>query len=115
MTDLREKLGLPQMWAGVGEAPFDILSDYFRGTMGTFQDLAEQPEHIAAACDLFADLQIAQYRQLREEDLPVRRINFPMHKGMDGFMSPKQYEELYWRPAPSSGDASRAPRTVWGS
>lgn len=98
LTALREELGLPPMWATFGEVPFDILSDYYRGTMGTFEDLAEQPENIAAACDLFADIQIAHFRSLKESDLPVRRINFPMHKGMDGFMSPSQYETLYWKP-----------------
>jgi uroporphyrinogen-III decarboxylase len=30
--------------------------------------------------------------------MPVKRIMFPMHKGMDGFMSPAQYEKLYWKP-----------------
>ena len=98
LASLQAELGLPLMWGTYAEAPFDILSDYYRGTMGTFQDLIEQPDHIAAACDLFADLQIEKFRSLTESDLPVRRINFPMHKGMDGFMSPQQYEELYWNP-----------------
>ncbi len=30
--------------------------------------------------------------------MPVRRVFFPLHKGMDGFMNPRQYERLYWKP-----------------
>ena len=27
-----------------------------------------------------------------------KRVFFPLHKGMDGFMSPEQYEKIYWKP-----------------
>ena len=91
------QMGFPPMKTGFGEAPFDILSDYFRGTMGTFSDLMECPDLIEKACDLFADIQIQSWQYFRK-DMPVKRVYFPLHKGMDGFMSPAQYETLYWRP-----------------
>jgi uroporphyrinogen-III decarboxylase len=91
-------MGFPSYFTGAAEAPFDIISDYFRGTAAMFDDQIECPEKIAAACDLFADLQIANLQYLRNAPFPVKRVFFPLHKGMDGFMSPRQYEELYWKP-----------------
>jgi hypothetical protein len=89
--------GFPPQSAGGGEVPFDMISDYFRGTAGMFDDQMECPEKIAAVCDMFADQQIATYARFKNP-MPVKRVFFPLHKGMDGFMSPQQYDTLYWRP-----------------
>jgi hypothetical protein len=91
-------MGFPPWMTGVAEAPFDIISDYFRGTAGVFEDQIECPEKIAAACEVFANLQIASLQYFRVAPMPVKRVFFPLHKGMDGFMNPKQYAELYWKP-----------------
>jgi hypothetical protein len=91
-------MGVPGMFSGVSEVPYDILGDYFRGTVGIMEDLFEYEDEIAAACDMFADQQIAAMQYLRVVPMPVKRIFFPMHKGMDGFMNPAQYEKLYWKP-----------------
>jgi uroporphyrinogen-III decarboxylase len=91
-------MGFPPYYTGIGYAPFDVISDFFRGTAAMFDDQIECPDKIAAACDLFADLQIANLQYLRHAPLPVKRVFFPLHKGMDGFMSPEQYENLYWKP-----------------
>lgn len=91
-------IGLPGMMSGVSEVPYDILGDYFRGTIGIMEDLLEYEDYIAAVCDMFAEQQIASMQRLRDLKAPVKRIMFPMHKGMDGFMSPQQYEKLYWKP-----------------
>jgi uroporphyrinogen-III decarboxylase len=92
------EMGFPPYFTGAAEAPFDIISDYFRGTAAMFDDQIDCPEKIAAACDLFVDIQIANLQYLRNAPFPVKRVFFPLHKGMDGFMSPQQYEELYWKP-----------------
>jgi hypothetical protein len=91
-------MGFPPLATGIAEAPFDIISDYFRGTAGVFEDQIECPEKIAAACEVFANLQIASLQYFRVAPMPVKRVFFPLHKGMDGFMNPKQYAELYWKP-----------------
>lgn len=91
-------MGMPPMLTGVSEAPFDILGDYFRGTVGILEDQVEYEEEIMAACDMFADQQIAALQYFSSAPLPVKRCFFPLHKGMDGFMSPRQYEKLYWKP-----------------
>ena len=91
-------LGFPPMITGAGEAPFDIISDYYRGTLGALTDQIECPNEIEAVCDMLADIQIASYEYFNQVPLPVKRVFFPLHKGMDGFMSPQQYEKLYWNP-----------------
>jgi len=91
-------LGLPPAWTGAGEAPYDILGDYFRGTMGMFDDLIENEDYVVKACDLFADLQIESFEYFKRAKMPVKRVFFPLHKGMDGFMSPEMYEKVYWKP-----------------
>lgn len=91
-------LGIPPLVTGAGQVPYDILADYFRGTLGIFDDLLECEDMIERACYMFADKQIAGFQYFKNANMPVKRVFFPLHKGMDGFMSPKQYERLYWRP-----------------
>ena len=94
------EMGYPAFITGGGEVPFDMLSDYFRGTLGTLFDTLEKPEKITQVVDMFTDIVIKsfEYFTIPEIQLPVRRVFFPMHKGMDGFMSDDQYRDLYWRP-----------------
>ena len=102
-ADVANKLaamGYPTMMSGISEAPYDILGDYFRGTMGIFEDLTDpdMAEYIDQACDMFADQQIKALQYFRYVDMPVRRVFFPLHKAMDGFMNEKQFERFYWKP-----------------
>lgn len=92
------KKGFPPMFTGVGLVPYDILANYFRGTLGIFDDLIEVPEMVQAAVDFMTELQIANLQYFRFAQLPVKRCMFWMHKGVDGFMSPDQFEKLYWTP-----------------
>lgn len=94
------EMGFPPMITGISEAPYDILGDYFRGTMGIFEDLTDpdMAEYIDQACELFANQQIQALQYFRFVDMPVKRVFFPLHKAMDGFMNDKQYERFYWKP-----------------
>lgn len=90
--------GFPPFMTGAGEVPFDIIGDYFRGTMATLTDQIECPDEMEAFCYRLADIQIESYSYFNHVPLPVKRVFFPMHKGMDGFMSDAMYEKLYWKP-----------------
>ncbi|MCC8139611.1 MAG: hypothetical protein LIO67_04805 [Lachnospiraceae bacterium] len=92
--------GVPGMCTGMSEAPYDILGDYFRGTMGLFEDLTDEDmqEYMEQACNMFADQQIQALQYYKYVDFPVRQVFFPLHKGVDGFMNAEQYERLYWKP-----------------
>ncbi|POP31831.1 hypothetical protein C3B58_14675 [Lactonifactor longoviformis] len=91
-------IGMPSMFMAISEAPYDILGDYFRGTVGIMEDLFEYEDEIKEACDMFADQQIQALQFLRFIPMKGKRVFFPLHKGMDGFMNDKQYEKLYWNP-----------------
>ena len=92
------ELGFPPMFTGAGEAPFDIIGDYYRGTLATLTDQLEYADEIEELCDRLADIQIASWEYFKFLDSPVKRVFFPLHKGMDGFMSAQQYEKIYWKP-----------------
>jgi len=91
-------MGFPPLMTGVGMVPYDTLSNYFRHTVDTFEDLMFQEENVERAVNFFADLQIKNLQYFRFVDMPVKRVMFWMHKGMDGFMSPEQFEKYYWAP-----------------
>ena len=92
--------GFPPLFTGASQAPYDILGDYFRGTMGIFEDISDPDmiDYVEEACNLFADQQIANLQYFRFVNMPVKRVFFPLHKAMDGFMNDKQFERLYWKP-----------------
>lgn len=94
------QIGFPTIMTGMCEAPYDILGDYFRGTMGIFEDLTDpdMQGYMDEACELFAQQQIQLLSYLQYVDMPYKRVFFPLHKGMDGFMTDEQYERLYWKP-----------------
>jgi len=91
-------LGVPPMMTGAGEAPFDIIGDYYRSTLATLLDQMTHEEELIEACDMLADIQIASYAYFDFVPLPCKRVFFPLHKGMDTFMSEEQYAKIYWAP-----------------
>ena len=93
-----EDLGIPKLFTGGGEVPFDVISDYLRTTLPAMTDLFEYESEIIELCDMIADRQIASWKYFETAQMPVKRVMFWMHKGMDGFMSPGQFETLYWKP-----------------
>lgn len=94
---LAEK-GFPPLYNGGAEVPFDIISDYYRGTMGMFEDQLSCPELVLEACEMLVDVQLRALKAYSALPLPVKRVFIPLHKGMDGFISYEQYESLYWAP-----------------
>ncbi len=92
------ELGFPPFYTMAGQAPFDVIGDYFRSTLPTLTDQLEYEDEMLEFCDRIVEMEISAFERLRNADMPVKRVFFPMHKGMDGFMGPEQYEKLYWRP-----------------
>lgn len=86
------------MMTGAGEAPFDIIGDYYRGTLAILTDQLEYEDEIEELCYRLADIQIESWSYFKVAPLPVKRVFFPLHKGVDGFMNPRLYEKLYWKP-----------------
>lgn len=89
------EMGFP-IWAGaIVTTAFDMLSDTLRGTIDTMADLYEHPDEVKAATEMFypASLYGAIGQMQHANGLFVF---IPLHKGLDGFMGPEQYDEFYW-------------------
>jgi uroporphyrinogen-III decarboxylase len=90
MTDL----GFPQQFGGLAQAPFDTLSDFFRGTKGAMLDMFRRPDKVLEACEKL--LPIMLEFGLGAGRNGHKRIFIPIHKGLDGFMSPEQFNTFFW-------------------
>ncbi|NSW84287.1 MAG: uroporphyrinogen decarboxylase [Syntrophothermus sp.] len=92
---LENEMGMPLASMGLILAPFDALADGLRGLRGIMVDVHKRPEKILEACEtLIPELVNAA---LAAAD-PLRRypIFMPLHRGCYPFLSPKQFDELYW-------------------
>ena len=87
--------GYPGFSGGFSGAPFDMLTDMLRGTIGIFMDMYRQPEKIHEAMERLVPIAIEEAINTANMSMsPI--IMMPLHKGEKGFMSPKQFETFYW-------------------
>ncbi len=91
---LMEK-GMPVFVETPAHAPFDWISDYFRGIKGTMLDMYYRPDKLKAAVDLITPRMI-EYTIQTAREVGVDYVSIPLHRGADPFMSNKQYAEFYW-------------------
>ena len=93
-TELAEA-GYPKLYGGVGFAPFDTLSVFLRGLKGSLTDMIRVPDKLLAALEFLADREIAMLKaQATMLDNP--RVVVFAYRGVDHFMSDKQFEKFYW-------------------
>lgn len=93
-ADLAEA-GYPLITFAFAEAPFDWVSDMFRGLRGVMLDMYRQPDKLKAAIDLFTPFAI-ESALMAAQMSGNKRIFIPLHRGSGGFMSNQQFEEFYW-------------------
>ncbi|MGD9209471.1 MAG: uroporphyrinogen decarboxylase family protein [Desulfobacteraceae bacterium] len=87
--------GYPNYAGGFCKAPFDVLSDSFRGTTGLMMDLYRQPDKVVKAQEKLIPLMIDMGAGgAIANGNPF--VFIPLHKGADGFMSNDQFEKFYW-------------------
>lgn len=87
--------GFPMSRGCMGTAPFDLIADVLRGTQGISHDMYRRPEKILEAVEVIAELAIP--RLINDVNaMGGTSVMFPLHKGDDRFMSPKQFEKFYW-------------------
>jgi uroporphyrinogen-III decarboxylase len=87
-------LGFPPQFGALSQAPFDTLSDFFRGTKGAMLDLFRRPQQVLDACEKLLPIMLEAGRGARNRG--HTRIFVPIHKGLDGFMSPDQFKTFFW-------------------
>jgi uroporphyrinogen-III decarboxylase len=90
-----QESGYPATRMTFAKAPFDTIGDTLRGTKGIIRDMFRRPETLVEAMDVVANFTIRQTVAAARATNAVTAI-FPLHKGADGFMSPKQFEKFYW-------------------
>ncbi len=91
-----EEAGVPSpRGGGLSKAPFDTIGDTLRGTHGIIMDMYRQPEKLLEALEVITTLTIDAAVASANATGAVT-VNFPLHKGADGFMSAKQFETFYW-------------------
>ncbi|MBR2754407.1 MAG: hypothetical protein IKI32_09350 [Lachnospiraceae bacterium] len=90
-----EEMGFPVQYGATVCTAFDNISDTLRGTMGIMMDLFDQPEIVHQAIDMIYPSTIGSALAQMQNAIG-KWVHIPLHKGMDGFMSPAQYDEFYW-------------------
>jgi uroporphyrinogen-III decarboxylase len=90
------EMGFPALgWSTVTKAPFDTLGDTLRGTRGIMKDMYSQPDKLRQALDVIAEMTINSVITAANSSKGLLAFS-PLHKGADGWMSPKQFETFYW-------------------
>jgi uroporphyrinogen-III decarboxylase len=90
------ELGFPVVTGGRALVPFDIYSDFYRGTLDAMMDLYEHPEVIFQFIDRNIEYVLADITRQAERS-PGKWLFMPLHKGMDTFLSDEQYKDYYWK------------------
>jgi uroporphyrinogen-III decarboxylase len=78
-------------------APFDVISDFYRGMKGAMLDMYRCPDKLLAACDKMLKWQVrnAVPADPKKRGNP-KRLFLALHRGAEGFMSRRQFEKFYW-------------------
>ncbi|MFC1863605.1 uroporphyrinogen decarboxylase family protein [Thermodesulfobacteriota bacterium] len=88
-------LGFPAQTGGVAYAPFDYIGDLLRGTRGVMLDMYRVPDKLQETMEkLIPFILQGAVSAARASGIPY--IFMPMHKGLDGFMSPDQFKTFFW-------------------
>lgn len=91
----QEDLGIPVYTRAMGTAPFDTVSDQFRGMRGSMLDMYRQPDKLLEACERILKWNTeGTIAMAKASGNP--RVFIPLHRGSDGFMSSEQFETFYW-------------------
>jgi uroporphyrinogen-III decarboxylase len=89
-----KELGFPLQSGVLTQAPFDTLSDFLRGTRGAMLDLFRRPDKVLAMTQKLLPIMLELGLSAKARGIP--RAFIPLHKGLDGFMSPDQFKTFYW-------------------
>ena len=94
-TMTAKTMGYPTMTGGASAAPFDVVTDWFRGTKGGMLDMYRNPEKLNMAMEKLVPILIEMgLKATKASGNPI--VSFMLHKGPEGFMSPDQYKTFYW-------------------
>ncbi len=87
--------GYPAFSGGFTKAPFDVIGDTLRGTLGVMTDLYRYPEELIEACERLTPFMVKSGVASCKAAGHIMPF-IPLHKGADGFMSDEQFRTFYW-------------------
>ncbi len=87
-------LGFPPQFGAMAHAPFDVISDFLRGTVGAMLDMYRKPAKLLEAVEQIYPAMFQNGLGAKRNGIP--RVFMPLHKGIDSFMSPDQFKTFYW-------------------
>lgn len=94
-TEIMSTQGVPGFRGGFSKAPFDMIGDTLRGTRPMMFDLFRHRDKVVEAVEKLVPMAIQL--GVRTATLSRNPIVFmPLHKGVDSFMSNKDFETFYW-------------------
>jgi uroporphyrinogen-III decarboxylase len=89
-----KQLGFPPQFGAMVHAPFDVISDFLRGTIGAMLDMYRMPDKLLEAVEQIFPVMLRNGLGAKKSGVP--RVFIPLHKGIDSFMSPEQFKTFYW-------------------
>ncbi|OFZ91107.1 MAG: hypothetical protein A2V78_07060 [Betaproteobacteria bacterium RBG_16_64_18] len=88
-------LGFPSVGGGFCKAPYDHVTDFLRGSKGGMLDMLRNKDKLLATIDRVGDLLLhGVVEETRAGGTPY--VFIPLHWGLDGFMSPRNFNTFYW-------------------
>lgn len=93
------RLGFPPYshGGGAGSAPFDTISDFYRGMQGSMTDIYRCPDKLLAAGEKILEMRIKRAVPADAAGKGrTKRVFLALHRGAQGFMSRQQFEKFYW-------------------
>jgi uroporphyrinogen-III decarboxylase len=92
---MKEKFGMPPLYAGFAYAPFDMIGDSMRGTIEVLMDMMKRPDDLLALIDVVTKFAIKDtIASCSGKAVPY--VWFWLHKGIDSFMSDAHFKKFYW-------------------
>ncbi len=94
-VDRMTALGFPSVGGGFCKAPYDHVTDFLRGSKGGMLDMYRNRDKLLETIDKVADLLMhGVIEETRAGGTPY--VFIPLHWGLDGFMSPQNFNTFYW-------------------
>ena len=87
--------GYPAFSGGFTKAPFDVIGDTLRGTLGVMLDIYRHPQELREACERLTPFMVKAGVAACKATGHIMPF-IPLHKGADGFMSDEQFRTFYW-------------------
>jgi uroporphyrinogen-III decarboxylase len=92
---LKDKFGIPLLYAGFAYAPFDMIGDSMRGTVEILMDMYDHPDELLRLIDVVTEFAIKDtIASCSGKSTPF--VWYWLHKGVDEFMSDEQFKKFYW-------------------